>query len=114
MGSLYRGTCYPSSLLARREYCGESRESVNSSGSLVSHACAANTDFSSASFVVEVRTNGVFSSSYSSAWPPEFPCEYDGGVNLSLEYFGALLGFLVVVWLGRHLYRFFWPKNHEL
>jgi hypothetical protein len=114
MGTLYKGTCYPSLAVARREFCGESREAVTSGGSLVSHVCAQPVDYAASTVSMASFANGVASGTYSASWPPDLPCDHDGMASANVEWFGIVVSFLVVVWAGSRLHRFFWPKNHDL
>ncbi|MFZ3082417.1 MAG: hypothetical protein WA157_06965 [Rhodoferax ferrireducens] len=52
--------------------------------------------------------------SYAQPYPPFPVCVYDGGIALSMELFTAVLGFLVVVYVGARLKRFVWDQKEGI
>lgn len=110
MGVLYKGVCFPSADFAQAEFCSGYWASYSSSTGVTELRCAAP---GATKFDISTAVNGVLQPGVTPGDYPVFPaCGYDSGVNLSSEYFSAVLAFLVIVWLATRIKRMFWG-NHE-
>lgn len=94
MGYSYKGICHTTIEPAQVAFCQSlTMTSINSQGGVVASSCV-----SVAPPVVNINlVNGGLSSSLQMPIPEFLPCQHDGGVNLSLDYFVIALGFLAIV-----------------
>lgn len=94
MGYSFKGVCHTTIQPAQAAFCESlTLSSINAQGGLVVASCA-----SVAPPYVNVNVlNGGVASTVQLSMPEFLPCQHDGGVNLSLDYFIIALGFLAVV-----------------
>ena len=109
MGALFKGVCYPTEAEAQTQACSSAFFSFGSGADVHTSQCVG---LQTGAMQMQRLTNGTLSSSYLQTLPPLPECSYDGGVSMALEFFGAALALLVVVWCGRKLAAVFW-KNHD-
>lgn len=112
MGTLYRGTCYPTHTEAKKAACSDYGYTYSASDGTYTGQCT-EADFSTNVLAVTERngTTGTTSSKTTSA-PADINCAYDGSTAMALDYFYALLGFLVVIWCAGRIKNIFW-RSHE-
>jgi hypothetical protein len=106
MGALFKGVCYPSQEQARAEACTQFDAKVMATTNLYTTECTS-TVFTGVTMALCKRTNGGTCAVVNQPWPVTPACDHDGGVSLSLDYFYAALGFIVVVWGLKRLLQLF-------
>jgi len=109
MGFLYKGACYPDLSSAAAAQCSAAGQSWGSTTSAYTVECTANT---TTALTMCRRLNGSTCTNYSQPVNVFPSCSYDGTSGLALDYFGAVLGFLVIVYVASKLKRIFW-NSHE-
>lgn len=114
MGFLHQGVCFPTSGHVRHEFCAVGQTVPGGAGQLVMHQCQSGYDPTDPTVTMAKFVDGVASGTYAAPWPPEIPCEYEGGVGLALEYFALILGFLVITWAGARVKSYFWGKHESV
>lgn len=113
MGYLRQGVCFPDLPIVKAEHCAGVASAWGSGASAYSLECTSS-DFSLSTFDVCKRLDGGACVSYAQPYPPFPVCVYDGGIALSMELFTAVLGFLVVVYVGARLKRFVWDQKEGI
>lgn len=104
MGYSFKGVCHTAIEPAQAAFCESlSTSGLNSQGALVVASCAA----VEPPFVKVKLVNGGVASVVQLDIPQFLPCEHDGGVNLSLEYFGLALGFLALIACAKQILNIF-------
>jgi hypothetical protein len=110
MGALLRGVCFPTVDVASAESCGQLHQSWGSGTALMTADCVAS---SATDLTISKCTDGSGCVSFTEPAQVYPVCAYDGAVSLSMEYFAAVLSFLVVVWRGARVYKFFWRGGYD-
>ena len=111
MGFLFKGVCYPDLPTAKAEQCSQAAQSWGATTSQYTVECTS-TSFTSASMSMCRRLNGGTCTNYTIPYHSYPSCSYDGAVGTSLDFFGALLAFLVVIFVASRIYKMFW-RSHE-
>lgn len=113
MGTLYRGTCYPTRADAAKDHCSNFQYSYTQSNVTYSGYCSETAFTNTASLAVTERNgNTGVTSAKTTAWPTDIPCTFDGSTTMATDFFYAILGFVVVVWCASRIKNFFW-RSHE-
>jgi len=111
MGSLYKGVCFPDLPTAKAEQCSQAGATWGSTTSQYTVECTS-TAFTGTTMNICRRLNGGTCSNYTVPFHTYPSCAYDGSVGTSLDYFGVVLGFLVITFVAARIYKFFW-RSHE-
>lgn len=109
MGALHKGACYPSEAEAQAQACSSVFSFAAGGGAVYSAECQGVT---AGAMDICKRTDGGTCVMVSQPLPPFPACSFDAPASIASEYFGVVLSFVVVVWLGSRIFRIFW-KNHE-
>lgn len=112
MGYQFQNVCYPSTAAAKQATCAGQYSIWGNTTTVYSSECTSS-DFSLASMTVCKRTNGGACTNVTVPYPPFPSCTWDNPASLSSEYFGAVLAFLAIVWVGSRMYRLFWKTGNE-
>lgn len=115
MGVQYKGVCYPTAELAKANACASSYQSTIATTNVYTSECTT-TNFGTsgpAAMVICKRTNGGACTNINQPYPVFNPCTYDAPSSMSSEYFAAVLAFLVVVYVGKHIYKLFWRREYD-
>jgi len=125
MGSLYKGTCFPTALQAAQSACSDS-SSIQSDADGMYHTGCATVDpddvveaspsapgqlYFSVSSTATRYSGGAVSTNQQEFTSAPY-CTFDGGVSMTADYFGAVLALSVTVLVAAKLKNYFW-RNHE-
>jgi hypothetical protein len=113
MGSLYKGVCFPDLPTAKAEQCAQSNAVWGATTSMYTVECNS-TVFTGTTFNSCRRLNGGTCTNITVPFNTYPSCTYDGDVTKSLDFFGALLGFLVVVFVASRIYKMFWGSHESM
>ncbi len=113
MGSLYKGACFPTVEVARAEQCSQSGAVWGSTTSAYTVECT-NTAFTTTTMSMCRRLNGAACTNYTIPFQTYPSCTYDGSTSVAVDYFGALLGFLLILYVGSRLKNYFWGKHESV
>jgi hypothetical protein len=97
MGALYKNVCYPTQEVARAQACSSFDAKVMATTNLYTTECTSTT-FTTTTMALCKRTNGGACTTVAQPWPVTPPCDHDGGVTLSYDYFLAVIPALAVIW----------------
>lgn len=113
MGYLVKGVCVPDLPSAKTLMCQGIDMYWGATTSMYTTTCTS-TSFTATDVSMTLcrRLNGAACTNVTHPYPTFQPCNYDGSTSLQVEYFGLMLGFLAIVWIGSRMYRFFWPKEN--
>lgn len=112
MGSLYRGTCYPSHTDVKKQACSQFLYTYTASNVTYTGQCT-ETAFTGATLAVTERNGNTGATSAKTiAAPADIACTYDGSTTMATDFFYAILGFVVVVWCASRIKNMFW-RSHE-
>jgi hypothetical protein len=111
MGFLFKGTCYPDLPTVKAEQCSQAGQAWGAGTSQYTVECTS-TSFTSTSMAMCRRLNGGNCTNYSIPYHAYPSCRHDGSVGTSLDFFGALLSFLVIIFVAARIYKIFW-RSHE-
>lgn len=113
MGYLVRDACFPDLRTAKAAHCASVNGLWGATTSQYTTECTA-TAFAAANTTYPVcrRLNGGACTTYNQTYPSFVPCTYDGNMANQTDFFTLMLGFLLVVWVGKQLQQKFW-KSHE-
>lgn len=112
MGFQFKDVCYPTAEAAKQASCAAQYNIWGNTTTVYSSDCTS-TAFTGSSMTVCKRTNGGACTNVTVPYPTFQPCTWDNPASLSSEYFGAVLAFLVIVWVGSRMYRLFWKSGNE-
>ena len=113
MGFLYKGACFPTVEQARAEQCAQSGSVWGSTTSAYTIECT-NTAFNTATMNMCRRLNGAACTSYTQPFQTYPSCTHDGSVTTAIDYFGAFLGVMTILYVGSRLKNYFWGKHESV
>lgn len=108
--ALFNGTCYPDALLAHAERCGSFGQVWGNTTTVYTAECTA-VNATTGALTICKRTNGGACTNITQPVAVYPTCIYTGQTSMSLDYFGALLGFLVIVFVASRIKRMFWGQH---
>lgn len=111
MGYSFNGVCYPTVEQAKVEQCSQFGQIWGSTTTYYTAECSA---VLPTGLNICHRTNGGACKNSTLPFQTYQSCDHDGGVNMSLEYFGLILGFVVIVYVAARLKDYFWGKHEGL
>ena len=111
VASLYKSVCFADIAQAKAAQCSDQAFSWVQDGTVFSSRCSGPDSLDQIMYLRQYKSGDAYDAfkiDYS-----DFPdCEYAGGVDLGAEYFGLILGALIVIAMVARLKQIFW-KNHE-
>lgn len=112
MSSLYKSVCFADIAQAKAAQCSDQAFSwARDDGTVFSSRCSGPDSLDETMYIKQYMGSDEYNAIkivYSS-----FPdCDYSGGVDVGVEYFGLVVGALIVIAMAARLKQIFW-KNHE-
>lgn len=117
MGALHQGVCFSDTATAKADHCSKVDNvlQVASGGTTNVYTVeCTNPALTATTWQGCKRLNGGACTNYSAISPTFLSCTYDGSTSLQLDYFKAIFAFLVIVWVGKQLYRKFWGDHQGI
>lgn len=106
MGALFQNVCYADQVEARKQACSTFDTKVMATTNLYTSECTS-TVYTGATMAICKRTNGGNCTTVNQPWPVTPACDYDGSINLAVDWFYASIAFVCIVWGGKKLVQLF-------
>lgn len=113
MGYLYKGVCFPDLTTAQQHFVADQPTQWGSGSSL--HAAAPSAvDHLVGTYTMARTVDGAPVASTTHPFPTFYECDHDGSMNIVMEFFPAILAFVVLAWAGSRMYKLFWGSHDPI